>query len=252
MSEVVVAFTVSGLREKYLRRALDSWAQVRGIANVQLVFCIEPAHTFPFGEFTGWAMRIFREPLVRQNTEQLGCLRNTRQAFSTAFAAGARLAVLAEEDLVVSADVLEYLNWAMGEYEQDPEIAAVCAHARESKSRDEEAVVRVPWFNPLVCGTWKDRWENVIEPSWGAWDEGVEGNQAWDNNLRIVLRQAGYKCVFPAMSRVLHVGETSTIYGSAVVGEYMYAQSISTCFRPDHHPAVHREVPFASVPGLLV
>lgn len=252
MAGVVVAFTVSGLREKYLRRALDSWAAVRGIREAQLVFCVEPAPSFHFGEFTNWAMSTFREPLVYQNADQLGCLRNTRQAFGSAFAIGARLAVMAEEDLVVSADVLEYLTWAMETYEQDQEIAAVCAHARESKSRDEEAVTRVPWFNPLVCGTWKDRWENLIEPSWGAWEEGVDGNQAWDNNLRIVLRQAGRSCVFPAVSRVLHVGETSTIYGSVVVGDYMYAQSVSTCFKPDHHPSAFREVPFAEVPGLLV
>lgn len=252
MPEIAVAFTVSAQREKYLRRALDSWAKVRGINDAQLIFCVEPVSSFPFGPFCAWVMRTFREPLVVRNAEPLGCLRNTRQAFRSAFGTGARLGVLAEEDLVVSAGVLEYLAWAMEAYEHDQEIAAVCAHARESQSRDAGAVVRVPWFNPLVCGTWKDRWEDVIDPSWGAWDEGMEGNQAWDNNLRIVLRQAGQKCIFPAQSRVLHIGETSTIYGSAVVSEYMYAQSVSVCFKPDHHAPVFREVPFDSVPGLMV
>lgn len=252
MSEIVIAFTVSGLREKYLRQALDSWSKARGIQDASLVFCVEPADTFPADDFEAWAHRTFREALVLRNVRRLGCLLNTKQAFGSAFAVGARLAVMAEEDLVVSADVLEYLSWAMTEYEHDEQVAAVCAHVRESKGRDSGAVVRVPWFNPLVCGTWKDRWENLIEPTWGRWSEGVPDNQAWDNNLRIVLRQADRQCIFPGQSRVLHIGETSTIYGTLAVSEYMYRQSISSCFSPDHQVSQFCEVPFASVPDLLV
>jgi len=250
--DIAVAFTVSGWREKYLRQSLDSWSKARGIADVQLVFCVEPDPAFPAGEFTTWVRRTFREPFVQVNEHRLGCLRNTRQAFRMAFRSGASFGVMAEEDLVVSAGVVEYLAWAAREYQQDPEIAAVCAHVRDSRSRDDSIVVRVPWFNPLVCGTWKDRWEELIDPSWAPWEAGVTGNEAWDNNLRMVLRNAGKQSIFPVCSRVRHVGETSTIYGSPVVSEFMYKESVSACFSPDHHASGFREVPFAEVPGLLV
>lgn len=251
-ADLVVAFTVSGLREKYLKKALESWAKARGIESVLLLFSCEPQPTFPLGEFEGWARRSFARVVVVQNDKVYGCLNNTRAAFSRAFDHGARLAVMAEEDLVVSAGVLEYLSWAALEYEQDSGVAAVCAHVKESKSKDDSAVVRAPWFNPLVCGTWRDRWENMIAPTWRAWEEGMHGNQAWDNNLRQVLRHAGKVSIFPARSRVTHIGETSTIYGSPVVSEFMFRESISGCFSTDHRADSFREVPFESVPSLLV
>jgi hypothetical protein len=252
VADIAVAFTVSGWREKYLRQSLESWSKARGISEVQVVLCVEPAPSFPVGEFTAWVMRTFREPYVQVNSERLGCLRNTRQAFRMAFQTGASFGVMAEEDLVVSAGVVEYLTWAAEEYQQAPEVAAVCAHVRDSKSRDDGAVVRVPWFNPLVCGTWKDRWEDLLDPAWGPWEAGVDGNQAWDNHLRQVLRGSKKQSIFPARSRVTHIGETSTIYGSPVVSEFMFKESISACFSSDHRTAAFREVPFESVPGLLV
>lgn len=249
--EVAVAFTVSGLRDSYLKRALESWARVRGVQDTAMLFCAEPQPAFAVEDFTGWVQRTFRRGQVIANEEVLGCLENTRQAFTAAFAAGARLAVMAEEDLVVSADVLEYLAWAGHEYERDCEVSMLCSHVKDSKSKDAGAVTRASWFNPLVCATWRDRWEELLLPTWGRWQEGVEGNQAWDNNLRVVLREAGKVSIFPVVSRVSHIGLTSTIY-SPVISEYMYAQSVTTCFARDHRAEGFREVPFDSVPGLLV
>lgn len=251
MPEVVIAFTVSGQREKYLKRALDSWAAVRGIDQAGLVFCVEPVKTFPLDNFRHWVSSTFPVTAVRPNPSVFGCLKNTKQAFDSAFHMGARLAVMAEEDLVVSADVLEYLTWAMAEYEHDQEVAAVCCHVKESQSADASLAVRVPWFNPLVCGTWKDRWEGLWRPSWKPWEGGLDQNQAWDNNMRIVLSHKGKRSVFPVLSRVSHIGELSTIYAPSIA-EFMYQASISGCFAADHQPARFREVPFETVPGLLV
>lgn len=251
MPEICVAFTVSGQREEYLKRALDSWARVRGVGQAGLVFCVEPVSTFPVRPFTEWTSRTFPGSQVLVNPEVYGCLKNTKQAFDAAFHMGARLAVMAEEDLVVAADILEYLSWATAAYESDPEVAAVCCHVKESKGTDPGQVVKVPWFNPLVCGTWKDRWQQYLRPAWKPWEGGLNGNQAWDNNLRIVLGQQQKKSVFPALSRVIHVGEISTIYAPSIA-EFMYSASISSCFAPDRAPVQFREVPFTEVPGLLV
>ncbi len=251
MPEVVVAFTVSGQREKYLKRALDSWTQVRGIETAGLVFCVEPVPTFPVRDFTIWASRTFPGSHVSVNPDVYGCLKNTKRAFDAAFGMGARLGVMAEEDLVVSADVLEYLTWAMAEYEHDQDVAAVCCHAKESQSTDASLAVKVPWFNPLVCGTWKDRWEGLWRPSWKPWEGGLNENQAWDNNLRIVLSHYAKHSIFPGVSRVMHIGEISTIYTPSIA-EFMYQASVSGCFAASHPPAEFREVPFEAVPGLLV
>lgn len=251
MPEIVVSFTVSGQRQKYLRKALDSWKKVRGIGAVQVVFCCEPAPSFPVAEFAAWAGTAFPGAVVLPNPTVFGIVKNTMQAFDVAFHLGATLGVMAEEDLVVSADIVDYLAWAAHTYQEDQQVAAVCSHVKSSESRDPAAAVRVPWFNPLVCGTWKDRWEKVWKPGWRNWEEGVPDNTAWDNNLRNVLGSAAKVSIFPTVSRVLHIGELSTTYGPAL-SDFMYKDSVSSCFAPDWAAPVSREVAFDTVPGLVV
>lgn len=251
MPEIVIAFTVSGQREKYLKKALESWSKVHGIASAQLIFCVEPAPAFPLSDFTSWTAKAFPGSVVVANPSVFGIVKNTKQAFESAFYLGARLAVLAEEDLVVSADVLSYLHWAMVEYERDQSVAAICAHVKESQLKDPSLACRVPWFNPLVCATWKDRWESLMAPGWKAWQDGVPDNTAWDHNLRQLLGAAAKTCVFPVQSRVLHIGEISTTYGASL-SEYMYRDSVSGCFAPDHPSGAYREVAYTEVPGFVV
>lgn len=255
MPEVAVAFTVSAQREKYLIAALESWARVRGVQDAGMIFCIEPHRSFPLKDFTGWAQRTFRHAVVASNPEVLGCLKNTRQAFDAAFSLGARLAVMAEEDLVVATDILEYLAWAMETYEDDQEIVTVSGHVKDSQGTDSHAVVRAPWMSPLVCGTWKDRWENFIKPGWKGWSAGPWDNpdtsQAWDTNLRMMVQENGKASIFPVRSRVLHIGEYSTWMAPAT-SEFLYGDTQSCCYAPDYPPGSYHEVPFGSVPGLRV
>src|SRR5216683_913455 len=114
--KLTIAFTISCLREKYLRQTLDSWSKVRGIQDAHLLFCLEPltfrAHPFPVAEFGEFVRRSFASSRVVSNEVRKGCFINTRDTMDHAFAGGADFAVLAEEDLVVSADVLEYFIWA--------------------------------------------------------------------------------------------------------------------------------------------
>ena len=150
MTEKVVAFTVSGLREKYLRESLDSWAEVRGRDTWTFLFCLEPCDlVFPVEAFWGWARDVFPGCHLLKNGRRLGCMRNTRRAMDFAFGdLGAGFAVLAEEDVRVSPDVLEYFTWASAAYQGDGNLAAVCAHAKTSENTDLSAATRVPWFSP--------------------------------------------------------------------------------------------------------
>jgi hypothetical protein len=249
MSVRVVAFTVSGLRQEYLRRSLDSWAAARGVRDWTFAFVLEPCEkVFPAEAFWAWARERFPGCHLLKNGRRLGCAANTRRAADFAFELGADFAVLAEEDIVVSSDVLEYLDWARRRYRDDRAVAASCAHARRSRGADLAAVVRAPWFSPLVWGTWPEKWYGFIRPGWG----GILDNpEAWDANLRVQLAPAGRQCVFPARSRALHIGEQSTFVMGAIA-EHMYSISVSECFEPDVPPQDYREVPFDGVDRLLV
>jgi hypothetical protein len=238
--KLTIAFTVSCLREKYLRQALDSWAHVRGIQDAHLLFCLEPRpprSPFPVAEFREFLRRSFRSAEVVVNAERLGCFLNTQYAMTLAFAEGPDFAVLAEEDMVVSTDVLEYFTWAQ-RYAADPVVQAVCSHVFVSAARADQAV-RTSWFSPLVWGTWPDRWASYISPGWG----GVPGNpDAWDAGLRSRICEDRKACVFPALSRSQHIGRVSTLTPGALA-QHFYTASLSQCFSADYAPQEYRESP---------
>lgn len=249
MSRRVVAFTVSGQRERYLHESLSTWLKARGLKDWHFLFCLEPCRRhFPVAEFTQWVHRVFPSAEVVVNDQWFGCMRNTRAALDRAFGSGADFAVLAEEDIKVSADVLEYFSWAAQEYEDDEEVAAVCAHAKNSASKDSAAVTRVRWFNPLLWGTWAVTWNEFVRPGWG----GIDGNgEAWDTNLRRQVIAAGRSCIFPVRSRALHIGELSTLTPGAAA-EYLYKLSASDCWYADYGTQTYHEAPFTELPELVV
>src|SRR6185437_10605015 len=157
---------------------------------------------------TQWVSRCFASAEVVVADSRLGCLRNTRRALDLAFAAGAEFAVLAEEDVRVSDDVLEYFAWARDAYAADSEVMTVCAHAKKTDGGTDADVVRAGWFNPVIWGTWKDRWEGYIARDWGY----CEGNtESWDHYLRMRIKTDGKASIYPVRSRSLHIGQVSTL-----------------------------------------
>lgn len=249
MPSQVIVFTVSGMREKYLRESLRSWGQVRGIGDWHLVFCLEPCRqVFPVTEFTHWVNRCFASAEVLVNDTRLGCLRNTRRAMRAAFARGAEFAVCAEEDVLVSDDVGEYFTWARDAYAADGQAAAVCAHAKSASRGGEHDVVRAGWFNPVIWGTWRDRWEQFIDPGWGY----CEGNtESWDHHLRLRIGEAGKVSIYPVRSRSLHIGQVSTLT-PGTLAEWFYQVSVSESFAAHREPGQFAEIPFSRKLGLLV
>ena len=249
MPSGVIAFTVSGQRERYLRESLGSWGKARGLRDWHLLFSLEPCRkTFPVGDFTQWAHRVFGSAEVVVSDTPLGCLRNTRRAMELAFGRGAEFAILAEEDVLVSDDVLEYMTWARDSYAADGEIVTVCGHAKSAARGGDHEVVRTGWFNPVIWGTWKDRWESFIKPGWG----GFEGNdQAWDHNLRMQIHDAGRCSLYPVRSRSFHIGQISTNH-SGQLAEFFYPASVSETFGAHREPQDYAEIPFTRKLGLLV
>lgn len=249
MPSQVIAFTVSGLREKYLRESLSSWGRARGVQDWHFLFSLEPCrHTFPVTEFTQWVHRVFDSAEVEVNDTRLGCLANTRQALRLAFGCGAEFVIVAEEDVRVSDDVLEYFTWARDTYAADEQVVTVCAHAKRTERGGPEQVVRTGWFNPVIWGTWRDRWEQFIAPGWGPY----EGNdQAWDHNLRMQIKEAGRCSIYPVRSRSFHIGQTSTLIPGQL-SELFYPVSVSESFAEHRESQVYEEVPFTSDLGLLV
>lgn len=236
---ITVAFTVSTRRPRYLRRTLESWAQVRGLDRVRLVFFLEPPiRVFDVGAFTQWARTLpAAEVHVERSNWQLGCNANTRRAMSAALRLD-DFAVLAEEDTVVADDIVEYYEWAACEYRTLP-VLAVCAHVKAAGAGTSADVFLAPWFSPLGWGTWADRWENVISPGWEKYGSG------WDGHVRDVRHEAGLDCAYPALSRTRHFGDRSTLTPPQAGGRpsYICQTAVSQCYQQHYGPQVYREVP---------
>jgi hypothetical protein len=192
----VIVFPVYN-RPDYFRAALRSWSRARGIDRATLVISCEPG--FPeIGRLARSATFGRGDPLVISNATRLGVEENPRQAIRVGFEFG-DFVIAAEEDDLVSTDVLEYFSWCESGYRDDPSVFAVCAFTLGGYPQPE-IVYRDGEFRPTVCGFWRDRWQEIE-------DSGLWGNETigWDNAVQTLHLQG--RCVLkPGQSKAQHIG----------------------------------------------
>jgi hypothetical protein len=203
-------------RPHLLDRTLESWDSVRGIKDWAFVFRIEPSH------HTEENKRLVREFVSRNelpyhemivNPHVHGVLHHPWVGFTELFR-DFNFVVRSEDDLCVSDDILEYLTWAELTFRARPEVATIHAYT-DADGHSPSAVNVLPEFNPWVWGTWRDRWNDVIGPTWDhdySTFNGSPGNQSgWDWNLNTRIFPArGLHGVVPRMSRVDNIGVQGT------------------------------------------
>lgn len=221
-------------RPEYLAETIGSWNQVSNILDWDVSYLLEPssAQEKMIEKFNGLECKSM---LGVVNDHRLGVLRNPYAAMSSVFDAGNDFAVLAEDDIIVSSDILEYFEWASVYYENNPEILGVLAFSRlpEGYSEDANVVWKTEVFCPLVWGTWKDRWENLIKPNWDLdYSSGnPDGSEAgWDWNMLRLAVNNKMKFVFPEYSRSNHIGR----FGGVHTSEFSFPDSQAATFTLDH------------------
>jgi hypothetical protein len=219
-------------RPQYLKEALSSWQKVRDLEDWDIYVQIEPND---FAEEQANMVRVaFQDhPSVEVliNPQVYGVLHNPWVGFERLFMAkNYDFVVRTEDDLVVSADILEYFGWAAEEFQNNSQVATVNGFTYRDGPSDEVALV--PLFSPLVWGTWQDRWEGFLGPTWDhdySTFNGEPGNQSgwdWNINTRLFPQHQLLAC-FPLASRVHNIG----IHGVHSLPENY---STSESFIPDH------------------
>lgn len=194
--KITVAITVND-RPEYLAEVLESWHQVRGIEDTMVVFQVEPASD----ECYEMCLKAgFPTQLVARNKEQRGALGNPYYAIETGFSIlGTDFVLLGEDDSTVTADVLEYVNYAAETYASTRALA-VCTFQYNSLLFSYFVHTR-RYFASVVWGTWRDRWEQ-LRKTWP-----FDYNPAWDRMLLDMAVYDGRYCVFPGFSRSQHIGK---------------------------------------------
>lgn len=217
---------------------MQSWAAVRGYAKVRPTVFLEPSPTVE----TMRAIAIDHGAEVRVNPHRYGVLRNPWHAFSDAFTTD-EFVILAEDDVLVSDDILEYFTWAAEHYYNE-RVLAVCAGNQRGACLPTEAntVTRHRQFCALVWGTWVDRWRAVLRDTWdldysSGTPEHPQSGWDWNLNLR-VIPAFDLDIVSPLASRSTHIGEHMGTHMSAED----FPASVSPTFRADRLPSPYVEV----------
>lgn len=199
-------------RVDYFTQVAEAWSAVPAVeAWRPQVFC-EP--TDVLDDMLGVALSIPGAAAII-NPIRYGVLHNPWQALEATFADGAHFVVLAEDDVLVSTDVLDLMSYAARAL-RDEHILAVraCSFFEHCPPGDEHVLVTDTAFCPLVWGTWADRWYGTLRESWDhdyttGTPEAPQSGWDWNLNLR-VIPAGGWRIAQPVASRATHIGRRGT------------------------------------------
>jgi hypothetical protein len=203
-------------RPEYLDRVLRTWACAIGVQNLRsFTVALEPSprcqEQLAVIAAVNAEFGLSIEPVVNQR--RLGVLVNPVVAGGRQLRAdpGIEFLVMAEEDVLVSDDVLCFMSWTSRRLAGLRRVLCACADSRAAAGADPAEVVLGRTFCSLVWGTWRDRWLEVIEPTW----DGDYSRGGWDLNLRNhVLAERRMLAAWPAASRSRHIGETQGVHAT--------------------------------------
>lgn len=200
-------------RPRYFAETLGSWGSAKGVDGLATFrVALEPSAVQ--NEMVSLVRARWElAPEVILNPSRLGVLVNPHQAIDGVFRdyPEVQFVILAEDDVIVSDDVLVWMSWAATGFQYSPDVALVCAMPR-FHGTDPHVVRKYPYMSGnLIWGTWRDRWEGLIGPTWDrdySTGDAEQPGSGWDYNLDWrVLPRNGLVSVAPDMSRSQHIGE---------------------------------------------
>jgi hypothetical protein len=258
LSNTVLVIT-AWRRPEYLRQTLLSWAEADGSGQLGSV-CVALGRSHLHDDMTAVitemedyfhrTIAVFRDS--PEAVQSPGMHRALGEAIDTVFRTYRPSWVLCgEEDVVVSDDVLSYVEWAQGQ--ATSKTLAICAHnqggagwdglgeVRRDRDASQSAARRLSYFNPWVWSTSASTWRDGIRPHWD-WDctSGGGGSAAgYDWQMNRLAQLAAWHCIVPDAARSQTIGEFAGVYSTPGIYPYQLAHS----FR-EHRPA---PVPYALV-----
>lgn len=200
-------------RIPYLQETLYSWSAVRDLQNWHFVAMIEPSPVQEQvkQEFEEFVLRTgLTDYDIRINPEVYGVLHHPWVGFEQQFSLGYDFVIRAEDDLIVTDDVLEFFNHAAYEFADEPTVAT--AHAFSGFQYGNPGDLRLlDEFCPWVWGTWRDRWKNLLGPTWdhnySTFNEKPGHQAGWDWNINTRLfPEHDLRSVVPISSRSNNIG----------------------------------------------
>lgn len=204
-------------RPEYLAEVLKSWESVRGLDRWHVVGRVEPGRDTDLivSMFTDFFDRLgLTDTHIVVNPYKFGVLHHPWVGFWDLFNTNYDFVARTEDDLLVGEDILEYFEWASEYYAYTPGVTTVHGFSVDAGGNPEE-VHQLIRYNPLVWGTWKAEWVEILSPTWDhtySTFNGTPGNEAgfdWNLDTRIYPKFE-LTGVYPLVSRVSNIGFIGT------------------------------------------
>jgi hypothetical protein len=142
--------------------------------------------------------------------EKHGCNYTIKKALESAWKDGPDFVLMIEDDIIISDDAFEYIEWAAERYKDDPSVRTIGLWGHDNQPsipispKDYGKVMRQNYFTCWGWGTWKDRWEEMNH-TWTTGDD--SHNTSWDV---IVSSHLGERVeILPVISRAYNCGENN-------------------------------------------
>jgi hypothetical protein len=235
MTNIGLVFTCNN-RPEFLTETLESWAQVRGLDAWRKWIFVEPSTV------RSDVLSVINNSGLELNTvlndRKHGVLHNPWVAIDAAFSEGCDFVVLAEDDIIVSSDTVEYFTAACNMF-SPVDTLGVSAYSA-NPSGDPSSMLRIPHFWGLLWGTWKECWYEHLRDTWDHdysthnGISGVESGWDWNINTRI-MPLLGKDFVAPEVSRSRHIGR----YGEHVLPQDFDSVAPSPSFEQHREPMIY-------------
>lgn len=233
-------------RFNYLLETLASWEKARGLENYDLHFFVEPSDnlTKMLKIIDSFSKRVSSPVVVTVNEIGKGNLGNSYNAINSIIDKY-EFVILAEDDVIVSDDIIEYFDYLIPVYENTDVVTISANHIHETDLGDNAVYVR-PEFSGLGWGTWPKHWHDKIKYAWFV-DDLKPNDPGWDHTLNLIVYNYNLLGVFPAVSRSQHIGKTGQ-WVDPKVYETMFAKTFKSKNK-FINPREYKEIPIDGVYG---
>lgn len=196
-------------RPEYSQRSLAAILGAKGFSRNKFnIFCA--IDCYADGSFNQEVFNVYYScgisPIVA--TKKQGCNYTVKAALELAWRDEPDFVLMVEDDIVISDDALEYIEWAAKKYKEDNSVRTIGLWGHDKipslpiSEKDHGKVMRQNHFTCWGWGTWKDRWEEML----ATWTTGSDHEKtSWDVVMSGCLN--GRDEILPTIPRAYNCGE---------------------------------------------
>ena len=215
---------ISGNRGNYLRQVIASLIEAPGVDPSLIIVFQDGYGEETFEVVRQFGVRLVRYPKTDSNVHDADTFNqadhiasNYKRSLESIWEMyrNKDYVFVIEDDLLISPDFFSYYQQLLPVLQNDPTIFTVSCwndNGYRHSSSNPNLIYRTEFFPGLGWILSRKHWLELLKPAWPKCCNGY----SWDLYLRDVLKQQGYDCLYPDLSRTFHIGKS----GANVFNEF--------------------------------